>query len=82
MGQCIRTGHHWRHIRLIADEENVVLEMMRKWDSCHCFLEMLCVVVGNVSVFYYNATLANWAFGLHLVRFENKPRAGRCLEII
>lgn len=64
------------------DEEEIVLEMMGKWDSCRTLHEILRVQVRGVSVFYYHATLAPWFHGIDLVRFVNIPHSGRCLDII
>ena len=81
MLQCIRTGYHWGGRRFIDNEEQFVLEMMGKWDSCPSYREIWGIEVEGVSVFYYNATLTPWFYGIDLVRFVNPPYAGRRLEI-
>jgi len=82
MERCIRTGYHWGGHSFLDNEERIVLEMMGKWNSCRTFQDILQVNVRGVSVFYYNATLATWFYGIDVVRFINTPHAGRCLEII
>jgi len=80
---CVRTNSgHWRKTAFIENEEEVVGLMMRKWDSCKSLSEMLRVRVGKVSVFDYQATLATWFFGLHLVYVKTKPNGARYLEIL
>jgi hypothetical protein len=82
MRQCIRTGYHWRLRPFINNEEHFVGEMMGSWDRCRSFLDICRIKVGGVSMFYYQATLVTWFYGLDLVRFENKSYGGRRLEIV
>ena len=80
---CILTGHRWRAVLCFDDEEALLDEFFREADRCSFVNEIWTVSAGNVSLFYYTNTLAPWcALGLHLVRFEDKPRIGRSLEIV
>lgn len=80
--QCIRKGYHWRRSAIIVGEEEIISRMMEISDQRSSFNDIWTVTVEDVSVFYYNTTLATWFFGLNLVRFEHKPKRGRSLEII
>jgi hypothetical protein len=80
--QCIRSGNNWRKPSPIEGEEEILWEMMEVSDRRNSFNEIWTLTARDVSVFYYNLTLATWFFGLNLVRFEFKERCGRSLEII
>jgi hypothetical protein len=73
------SGHHWNNYDIIHGEEEVTGELMRNSHHCTSFNDIWTVAVGEVSLFYYNATLVTWFFGLNLVRFVHK--GGRSLEI-
>ena len=81
MKQCIQSGYRWSICVSINNEEEFLDEMSKNWDHCQSFLDICRVKVRGLSVFYYQATLATWFYGLDLVSFENKGYTGRCLEI-
>jgi hypothetical protein len=79
--ECISTDCHWRDSAIIVDEEGVLGELFQKASECTAINDIWKVNGGNVSLFYYNTTLAPWFVALNLVRFEHKPLIGRSLEI-
>jgi hypothetical protein len=54
---------------------------MDEADIRNSFSEIWNVKFGDVSLFYYNATLVTWFQGLDLVMFEYPSRGGRRLRI-
>jgi hypothetical protein len=74
MNQYISSGIHWRRCALITNEKEIVRNLMENPASQHSFTVPWTATAGDVSLFYYNATLATWFFGLNLVRFANGSR--------
>jgi hypothetical protein len=60
--------------------EGIIEEFLQKAGTVNSFSDIWTVEAKGVSLFYYNATLAPWFFGLNLVKFDNKRF--RTLEII
>ena len=79
--KCIRRGVHAPHCATIVGEEEIFHRLIQEASRCK-FDDFWRIKVGDVSLFYYNATLLTWFSGLNLVRFEYTPRAGRRLCII
>lgn len=82
MIRSVSTSRHWGMSSIFPSEEDVIRELMEKWDSCRSFPDLWRVSAGGVSVFYYNSSLVTWFYGLNLVRFRNTQYAGKILEII
>jgi hypothetical protein len=80
--QCIHRGYHWRNYSLIPDEEEFIEELMKQSDRCISFNDIWTLTVLNISLFYYNTTLAPWFFALNFVKFQYTPNGGRRLRII
>jgi len=73
---------HWHCYQIIQDEMNVVREIMRKANDRTSIRDVWGIAVGEISLFYYTATLATWFFDLNLVRFEHTEHGGKRLMII
>lgn len=82
LSHCIRSGYHWRRRAFIPGEEEIIEKLMEKSHSLDSFANLWAVAADGVSLFYYNATLATWFYGLNLVRFRCTTDSGRYMEII
>ena len=80
--QCIHRGYHWRNCALVPDEAGFIEERMRQSDQRNSFDDIWTLSAANVSLFYYNTTLAPLFFALNLAKFECTPNGGRRLRII
>lgn len=80
--RCILEDIHWHGYEIVQDEAGVVSEILRKADHRTSIREVWGVTVGDISLFYYTATLATWFLDLNLVRFEHTPTLGKTLMII
>lgn len=78
--ECVLSKQHWHTFQIIDEEEHIINEFMRDADSRTSIHDLWKITAGDVSLFYYNDTLATWYFGLNLVVFEHTPN-GRTLAI-
>ena len=74
--------HHWRGFAIFEREEALLDDLFREADRCKSIKQIWGIEGTKASLFYYTSSLATWFFALNLVRFEDKPRIGRTLEII
>jgi hypothetical protein len=80
--QCIQSGFDSPHHGPIDDEEEIIQKMMEESTRCTSFNDIWTVKVGDVSLYYYNATFLTWFSGLNVVRFECTSGTDRRLRII
>jgi hypothetical protein len=80
--RCIQGGSHRPHCENVVGEEQVIWTLMDEADSRSSNDDIWKIAAGDLSVFYYNATLATWFFGLNLVWFNHTPNGGHRLDIL